>query len=141
MAGIAGALTAQTSKVANLVMLDFSTSAGVVVMDRAGRVLAVSLVQWSAMSVHDHSSHRVDSESVSWVFSHWCDVIGVLVVLPEGLVGLGDGPEVTSNGTKDREAQGETLRDCRQDNLCHSFGGLAVRGACRFHFQRARERH
>ncbi|NEX64702.1 branched-chain amino acid ABC transporter permease [Noviherbaspirillum galbum] len=90
VAGIAGALTAQTSNVANLGMLDFQTSAGVVVMMVLGgrrRLSGAILGTVAFMTIH-HIASTLNPH-------HWLFVIGlmlivVLVVLPEGLVGIVD---------------------------------------------------
>jgi branched-chain amino acid transport system permease protein len=90
LAGIAGALTAQTSNVANLSMLDFQTSAGVVVMMVLGgrrRLSGAILGTVAYMTIH-HVASTLNPH-------HWLFVIGlmlifVLVVLPEGLVGIVD---------------------------------------------------
>jgi branched-chain amino acid transport system permease protein len=90
LAGIGGALTAQTSKVANLSMLDFQTSAGVVVMIVLGgrrRLSGALLGTVAYMAIH-HIASTLNPQ-------HWLFVIGlmlilVLVVLPEGLIGIVD---------------------------------------------------
>lgn len=90
LAGIAGALTAQTSNVANLSMLDFQTSAGVVVMMVLGgrrRLSGAVLGTVAFMTIH-HIASTLNPH-------HWLFVIGsmliiVLVVLPEGLIGIVD---------------------------------------------------
>lgn len=90
LAGIAGALTAQTSNVANLSMLDFHTSAGVVVMMVLGgrrRLSGAILGTVAFMTIH-HIASTLNPH-------HWLFVIGlmlifVLVVLPEGLIGIVD---------------------------------------------------
>lgn len=90
LAGMAGALTAQTSNVANLAMLDFQTSAGVVVMMVLGgrrRLSGAILGTVAFMTIH-HIASTLNPH-------HWLFVIGlmlifVLVVLPEGLIGIVD---------------------------------------------------
>lgn len=90
LAGIAGALTAQTSKVANLSTLDFQTSTGVVVMMVLGgrRRLSGAVLGTVAFMTIQHIASTLNPH-------HWLFVIGlmlifVLVVLPEGLIGIVD---------------------------------------------------
>jgi branched-chain amino acid transport system permease protein len=90
LAGVAGALTAQTSNVANLTMLDFQTSAGVVVMMVLGgrRRLSGAVLGTVAFMTIQHIASTLNPH-------HWLFVIGlmlilVLVVLPEGLIGIVD---------------------------------------------------
>ena len=90
LAGIAGALTAQTSNVANLAMLDFQTSAGVVVMMVLGgrRRLSGAVLGTVAFMAIQHIASTLNPH-------HWLFIIGlmlilVLVVLPEGLIGIVD---------------------------------------------------
>ncbi|WP_234194373.1 branched-chain amino acid ABC transporter permease [Pseudacidovorax sp. NFM-22] len=90
VAGLAGALTAQTSKVANLFMLDFTTSAGVVVMIVLGgtrRLAGAVLGTVAYMTIHHIASTL---NPYHWLFVIGSMLIFVLVVLPEGLVGLPD---------------------------------------------------
>ncbi|WP_275892599.1 hypothetical protein [Variovorax sp. PDNC026] len=90
MAGLAGALTAQTSKVANLFMLDFSTSAGVVVMIVLGgtrRLSGAVLGTVAYMTIHHIASTL---NPYHWLFIIGSMLIVVLIVLPEGLIGLFD---------------------------------------------------
>lgn len=90
VAGLAGALTAQTSKVANLFMLDFTTSAGVVVMIVLGgtRRLAGAVVGTVAYMTIHHIASTLNP--YHWLFVIGSMLIVVLVVLPEGLIGLVD---------------------------------------------------
>jgi branched-chain amino acid transport system permease protein len=90
LAGTAGALTAQTSHVANLAMLDFQTSAGVVVMMVLGgrRRLSGAVLGTVAFMTIQHIASTLNPH-------HWLFVIGlmlifVLVVLPDGLIGIVD---------------------------------------------------
>ncbi|HZF85747.1 MAG TPA: branched-chain amino acid ABC transporter permease [Burkholderiaceae bacterium] len=90
VAGLAGALTAQTSKVANLFMLDFTTSAGVVVMIVLGgtrRLAGAVLGTVAYMTIHHIASTL---NPYHWLFVIGSMLIVVLVVLPEGLIGLVD---------------------------------------------------
>ncbi|WP_110958405.1 branched-chain amino acid ABC transporter permease [Acidovorax sp. ST3] len=90
VAGLAGALTAQTSKVANLFMLDFSTSAGVVVMIVLGgtrRLSGAVLGTIAYMTIHHIASTL---NPYHWLFFIGSMLIVVLIVLPEGLIGLLD---------------------------------------------------
>jgi branched-chain amino acid transport system permease protein len=90
LAGFGGALTAQTSKVANLSMLDFQTSAGVVVIIVLGgrRRLSGAVLGTVAFMTIQHIASTLNPQ-------HWLFVIGlmlilVLIVLPEGLIGIVD---------------------------------------------------
>lgn len=90
VAGLAGALTAQTSKVANLFMLDFTTSAGVVVMIVLGgtrRLSGAVLGTVAYMAIHHIASTL---NPYHWLFFIGSMLIVVLIVLPEGLIGLVD---------------------------------------------------
>ncbi|WP_269758684.1 branched-chain amino acid ABC transporter permease [Variovorax sp. E3] len=90
VAGLAGALTAQTSKVANLFMLDFTTSAGVVVMIVLGgarRLSGAVLGTVAYMTIHHIASTL---NPYHWLFFIGSMLIVVLIVLPEGLIGLVD---------------------------------------------------
>ncbi|SEM50445.1 amino acid/amide ABC transporter membrane protein 2, HAAT family [Variovorax sp. YR750] len=90
VAGLAGALTAQTSKVANLFMLDFTTSAGVVVMIVLGgtrRLAGAVLGTVAYMTIHHIASTL---NPYHWLFVIGSMLIVVLIVLPEGLIGLLD---------------------------------------------------
>jgi branched-chain amino acid transport system permease protein len=90
VAGLAGALTAQTSKVANLFMLDFTTSAGVVVMIVLGgtrRLSGAVLGTVAYMTIHHIASTM---NPYHWLFIIGSMLIVVLIVLPEGLIGLLD---------------------------------------------------
>ena len=90
VAGVAGALTAQTSKVANLFMLDFSTSAGVVVMIVLGgtrRLAGAVLGTVAYMTIHHIASTL---NPYHWLFFIGSMLIVVLIVLPEGLIGILD---------------------------------------------------
>jgi len=90
VAGLAGALTAQTSKVANLFMLDFTTSAGVVVMIVLGgtrRLSGAVLGTVAYMTIHHIASTL---NPYHWLFVIGSMLIFVLIVLPEGLIGLVD---------------------------------------------------
>jgi len=90
MAGLAGALTAQTSKVANLFMLDFTTSAGVLVMIVLGgtrRLAGAVLGTVAYMTIHHIASTL---NPYHWLFFIGSMLIVVLIVLPEGLIGLLD---------------------------------------------------
>ena len=90
VAGLAGALTAQTSKVANLFMLDFTTSAGVVVMIVLGgtrRLSGAVLGTVAYMTIHHIASTL---NPYHWLFFIGAMLIVVLIVLPEGLIGLVD---------------------------------------------------
>lgn len=90
VAGLAGALTAQTSKVANLFMLDFTTSAGVVVMIVLGgtrRLSGAVLGTVAYMTIHHIASTM---NPYHWLFFIGSMLIVVLIVLPEGLIGLLD---------------------------------------------------
>ncbi|MDR6428961.1 amino acid/amide ABC transporter membrane protein 2 (HAAT family) [Variovorax beijingensis] len=90
VAGLAGALTAQTSKVANLFMLDFTTSAGVVVMIVLGgtrRLSGAVLGTVAYMTIHHIASTL---NPYHWLFLIGSMLIVVLIVLPEGLIGLVD---------------------------------------------------
>ena len=90
VAGLAGALTAQTSKVANLFMLDFTTSAGVVVMIVLGgtrRLSGAVLGTVAYMTIHHIASTL---NPYHWLFVIGSMLIFVLIVLPEGLIGLLD---------------------------------------------------
>lgn len=90
VAGLAGALTAQTSKVANLFMLDFTTSAGVVVMIVLGgtRRLSGAVLGTVAYMTIQHIASTLNP--YHWLFVIGSMLIFVLVVLPEGLIGLLD---------------------------------------------------
>jgi branched-chain amino acid transport system permease protein len=90
VAGLGGALTAQTSKVANLFMLDFTTSAGVVVMIVLGgtrRLSGAVLGTIAYMTIH-HIASTLNPHH--WLFFIGSMLIVVLIVLPEGLIGLLD---------------------------------------------------
>lgn len=90
VAGLAGALTAQTSKVANLFMLDFTTSAGVVVMIVLGgtrRLAGAVLGTVAYMTIHHIASTL---NPYHWLFFIGSMLIVVLIVLPEGLIGILD---------------------------------------------------
>ncbi len=90
VAGLAGAVTAQTAKVASLSMLDFHLSAGVlimVVLGGTGRLAGALLGTVTYMVIH-HIASRLSPH-------HWLLVIGLLlivtmVVLPGGLIELVD---------------------------------------------------
>jgi branched-chain amino acid transport system permease protein len=90
VAGLAGAITAQTAKVASLSMLDFHLSAGVlviVVLGGSGRLAGALVGTVVYMLIH----HLASSLSPH----HWLLVIGVLliatmVLLPGGLIELTD---------------------------------------------------
>ncbi len=90
VAGIAGALTAQTTKVASLSMLDFHLSAGVLIMVVLGGTsrLAGALFGTVAYMLIHHVASGLSPH-------HWLLVIGLLligtmVLLPGGLIQLVD---------------------------------------------------
>ncbi|HEY8357329.1 MAG TPA: branched-chain amino acid ABC transporter permease, partial [Ramlibacter sp.] len=90
VAGMAGALSAQTAKVASLSMLDFQQSAAVLIMVVLGgtRRLEGALVGAVGFMVIQHLAANVNPQ-------HWLLAIGVLLIatmvfLPGGLVQLGD---------------------------------------------------
>jgi len=90
VAGLAGAITAQTAKVASLSMLDFHLSAGVlviVVLGGSGRLAGALVGTVAYMLIH----HLASSLSPH----HWLLVIGTLLIatmvfLPGGLIELAD---------------------------------------------------
>jgi branched-chain amino acid transport system permease protein len=90
LAGVAGAVTAQTTKVVSLSMLDFQFSAGaliMVVLGGSSRLLGAILGTIAYMVIHQVASGLSPH--------HWLLVIGVLLVatmvfLPGGLVELVD---------------------------------------------------
>lgn len=90
MAGLAGAVTAQTTKVASLSMLDFQLSAGVLIMVVLGGTsrLTGAIVGTIAYMVIHHIAADLSPH-------HWLLVIGVLLIatmvfLPGGLIQLAD---------------------------------------------------
>lgn len=90
VAGLAGAITAQTAKVASLSMLDFQLSAGVLVMVVLGGSsrLAGALIGTVAYMLIHHLASNLSPH-------HWLLVIGALLVgtmvfLPGGLIELAD---------------------------------------------------
>ncbi|MDN8613391.1 branched-chain amino acid ABC transporter permease [Variovorax ginsengisoli] len=90
VAGLAGALTAQTTKVASLSMLDFQLSAGVLIMVVLGGTsrLAGAIMGTIAYMVIQHVASGLSPH-------HWLLVLGVLLVatmmaLPGGLIQLVD---------------------------------------------------
>ncbi len=89
-AGLAGALTAQTAKVASLSMLDFQLSAGVLIMVVLGGTsrLAGAIIGTIAYMVIHHVASNLSPH-------HWLLVIGILLIctmvfLPGGLIQLYD---------------------------------------------------
>ncbi|MDP3252435.1 MAG: branched-chain amino acid ABC transporter permease [Hydrogenophaga sp.] len=90
VAGLAGAITAQTTKVASLSMLDFHLSAGVLIMVVLGgtRRLAGALLGTVTYMVIHHIASGLSPH-------HWLLVIGLLLIvtmvaLPGGLIELVD---------------------------------------------------
>jgi len=90
VAGLGGALTAQTSKVADLSMLGFTNSAGVVVMIVLGgtRRLSGAVLGTVAYMIIQHIASTLNP--YNWLFVIGSMLIVVLIVLPEGLIGLLD---------------------------------------------------
>lgn len=90
VAGLAGALTAQTSKVASLSMLDFHTSAGVLIMVVLGgtrRLSGAVLGTVTYMGIHHIASTL---NPYHWLFIIGAMLITILIVLPGGLIELVD---------------------------------------------------
>ena len=90
VAGLAGAMTAQTTKVASLAMLDFQLSVGVLIMVVLGGTsrLAGAIVGTVAYMVIHHIAADLSPH-------HWLLVIGLLlvatmVVLPGGIIQITD---------------------------------------------------
>jgi branched-chain amino acid transport system permease protein len=90
VAGLAGALTAQTSKVASLSMLDFQTSAGVLIMVVLGgsRRLSGAVLGTVAYMSIQHVASTLNP--YHWLFFIGAMLIAVLLVLPNGLIDLVD---------------------------------------------------
>jgi branched-chain amino acid transport system permease protein len=90
VAGLAGALTAQTSKVASLSMLDFQASAGVLIMVMLGgsRRLSGAVLGTVAYMSIQHVASTLNP--YHWLFLIGAMLITVLLVLPNGLVDLVD---------------------------------------------------
>ncbi len=90
VAGLAGALTAQTSKVASLSMLDFHTSAGVLIMVVLGgtRRLSGAVLGTVAYMGIQHVASTLNP--YHWLFIIGAMLITILIVLPDGLIELVD---------------------------------------------------
>lgn len=89
-AGLAGALTAQTAKVASLSMFDFQLSAGVLIMVVLGGTsrLAGAIIGTIAYMVIHHVA--ADLSPHHWLLVLGLLLIGTMVFLPGGLIQLYD---------------------------------------------------
>jgi branched-chain amino acid transport system permease protein len=90
VAGLAGAITAQTTKVASLSMLDFHLSASVLIMVVLGGTsrLAGALLGTAAYMVIHHVA--ADLSPHHWLLAIGVMLVATMVFLPGGLVELAD---------------------------------------------------
>jgi branched-chain amino acid transport system permease protein len=89
-AGLAGALSAQTTKVASLSMLDFQQSAAVLIMVVLGGTarLEGAIFGTLVFMVIQHFAANVNPQH--WLLAIGCMLVFTMLVLPGGLVQLVD---------------------------------------------------
>ncbi len=90
IAGMAGAIIAQTTKVASLSMLDFQTSSSVLIMVVLGgkRRLSGAVLGTVVYMAIQHTASTINPQH--WLFVIGAMLIAVLVFLPNGLIELVD---------------------------------------------------